>query len=195
MSERAEDGDTLTPSGLVIGQSILAGIGAERPFEFRSIELSCDFRGGDTLLGYRQGRVFYICSNSDGNFSMAAHPEGRFRASDSSRGRLRPGSGGVHGGGVFPPVAPGRVVDGGVVHGVPANSIVRSRCVPTTSATPEIPARRVATDMRPKSRGSVATVNFMRASHRSGSWTITPRSSRSCGSRGYAVHIRTTARF
>lgn len=73
---KKDDGYTLSPVGLRLVQSIIAGAGQDIDYGPVEIDTSCRNCGGATVLTYNQGRVFHCCTNCDGNFTGDEYPDG-----------------------------------------------------------------------------------------------------------------------
>lgn len=75
--EATDDGHKLTPEGLKLVQTIIAGTGRGGTFEPTEIDMECYHCGAPAAITYEKGRLFLICTECEGHFAdRDEFPEG-----------------------------------------------------------------------------------------------------------------------
>lgn len=74
---KTDEGYDLTPTGLRLVQSIIAGTGIEDPMvEPTEVDDTCELCGAPTAITYQESRVYQVCTDCPGGFPDSDHPEG-----------------------------------------------------------------------------------------------------------------------
>jgi len=74
--EKSDGRYRLTAVGLKLVQSIIAGAGREVEYEPTEIDADCRLCGAPIELHYDGIRVYFVCTECDGNFDDEAYPDG-----------------------------------------------------------------------------------------------------------------------
>jgi len=73
---RSDDRYRLTPVGLQLVQSVIAGAGRPVDYEPTEVDAECRLCGAPIELQYDGIRVYFVCTECDGNFEDEDYPDG-----------------------------------------------------------------------------------------------------------------------
>ena len=73
---KGADGYVLTPVGLQLVQTVVAGVGQDAAFQTHPLDVPCHRCGGATELVYRHGWLYHRCTNCPGELGGNGSPHG-----------------------------------------------------------------------------------------------------------------------